>query len=50
MKHHVSKYVAVFAFCLVTPFLLTAQQPKPGLLDAQGLKRVVPPAYLFRGQ
>jgi hypothetical protein len=28
----------------------SAQQPKPGILNADDLKRVVPAAYFFRGQ
>ena len=30
--------------------LLLAQQPKPGVLGSDDIKKVVPPAYFFRGQ
>src|ERR1700683_3392953 len=53
MKHPALRYLAVllFLFCLLPSFLLTAQQQlKPGLVDAENLKRVVPPSYFFRGQ
>jgi hypothetical protein len=50
MKHPALRYLAVLWFCLLPSFLLMAQQLKPGLLDAENLKRVVPPSYFFRGQ
>src|ERR1022692_3067229 len=50
MKHPISRYTAVLLFCLLPSVLLTAQQLKPGLVDAENLKRVVPPSYFFRGQ
>ena len=50
MKHAVPRYSAVLLFCLLPSVLLTAQQLKPGLVDAESLKRVVPPSYFFRGQ
>jgi hypothetical protein len=50
MKHPVPRYSAVLWFCLLASLLLTAQQLKPGLVDAESLKRVVPPSYFFRGQ
>ena len=50
MKYPVPSYSAVLLLCLLPSVLLTAQQWKPGLVDAESLKRVVPPSYFFRGQ
>jgi hypothetical protein len=50
MKRPVPRYSAVLLFCLLPSFLLMAQQLKPGLVDVENLKRVVPPSYFFRGQ
>jgi hypothetical protein len=50
MKHPVPRYLAVLLFCLLPFLLVTAQQLKPGLVDAESLRRVVPPSYFFRGQ
>ena len=50
MKHPFPRYSAVLLFCLLVSLPLTAQQLKPGLVDAESLKRVVPPSYFFRGQ
>jgi hypothetical protein len=50
MKHSVPSYSAVLLLCLLPSVFLTAQQSKPGLVDAESLKRVVPPSYFFRGQ
>ena len=50
MRHLVPRYSAVLLFCLLPSLLLTAQQLKPGLVDAESLRRLVPPAYFFRGQ
>jgi hypothetical protein len=50
MKHPVARYSAVLLFCLLVSLPLRAQQLKPGLVDAESLKRVVPPSYFFRGQ
>jgi len=41
--------VAVSFFLLASLFVM-AQQSSPGLLSAEDLKRVVPPAYFFDGQ
>ena len=45
MKQRVGLAVVLFS-CL----LLSAQQPKPGVLSSDDLKKVVPSAYFFRGQ
>ena len=44
MKRRVGVAVMLFTS------LLLAQQPKPGLLGGDDLKKVVPAAYFFRGQ
>src|SRR6266436_6480224 len=43
-------FAAAFSFCLFASVLLSAQQPKPGILNADDLQRVVPTSYFFRGQ
>ena len=43
-------FVAAFSFCLFSSVLVSAQQPKPGVLSAEDLKKVVPTSYFFRGQ
>ena len=43
-------FAAAFSFCLFASVLLSAQQPKPGILNADDLKKVVPTSYFFRGQ
>jgi hypothetical protein len=45
MKRRLSLVVVIFS-CL----MLAAAQPKPGLLSADEIKKVVPAAYFFRGQ
>ena len=50
MKHPFPGYSAVLLFCLLVSLPLTAQQLKPGLVDAESLKRAVPPSSFFRGQ
>lgn len=41
---------AVLMFFGVLSFSALAQQPKPGVLGAEDLKKLLPPAYFFRGQ
>jgi hypothetical protein len=41
---------AVLMFFGVLCFSASAQQPKPGVLGAEDLKKVVPAVYFFRGQ
>ncbi len=41
---------AVLMFFGVLGFSASAQQPKPGVLGAEDLKKVVPAVYFFRGQ
>ena len=50
MKQFLRIYIAALSFFLLTPMILFAQQPKPGVLNAQDLKRLVPATYFFRGQ
>ena len=45
MKRSLGLAVVIF-FCL----LLSAQQPKPGVLSAEDIRKVVPATYFFRGQ
>jgi hypothetical protein len=45
-----SVFVRGIFLAIWVSFPLCAQQVKPGLLSADDLKRVVPGAYLFRGQ
>ena len=45
MKQRIGVAVILFS-CL----LLSAQQPKPGMLSGDDLKKVIPAAYFFRGQ
>jgi hypothetical protein len=45
MKERVALAVVIFA-----SLLLSAQQPKPGVLSADDLKKVAPATYFFRGQ
>jgi hypothetical protein len=41
---------AVLLFLMALPAISFAQQPKPGVLEAEDIKRVVPSAYFYRGQ
>jgi hypothetical protein len=45
MKERFALAVVIFA-----SLLLSAQQPKPGVLSADDLKKVAPATYFFRGQ
>jgi hypothetical protein len=45
MKRSLGLAVVIFS-CL----LLSAQQPKPGVLSAEDIRKVVPATYFFRGQ
>lgn len=40
---------SVFVSLFVSAFV-SAQQPKPGILSAEELKKIVPTSYFFRGQ
>jgi hypothetical protein len=42
--------LVALAVCLLTPLLLTAQQPKPGVLSEAQVKKLVPSVYYFSGQ
>jgi hypothetical protein len=42
--------VVCFSIFLLTSVVLTAQQAKPGLLNADEIKQVTPATYFFRGQ
>ena len=43
-------FAVAFSFCLLASVLVSAQQPKPGVLNADDLKRVAPTSYFFGGQ
>jgi hypothetical protein len=45
MKRSLGLAIVIFS-CL----LLSAQQPKPGVLSAEDIRKVVPATYFFRGQ
>jgi hypothetical protein len=49
MRQRVGGYFMVFCFSLLVPVLLSAQPAKPGVLNAEEVKQVVPSAYFFRG-
>jgi hypothetical protein len=40
----------LFSFSLLACVVLSAQDMKPGVLNAEDIKRVVPATYFFRGQ
>jgi hypothetical protein len=48
MKQH--RVCVVLMFISVLAFSASAQQPKPGVLGAEDLKKLVPEVYFFRGQ
>jgi hypothetical protein len=50
MKRGSSVYLSAFLSCLLAASLVSAQQAKPGVLNAGDLKKVVPATYFFRGQ
>jgi hypothetical protein len=50
MKRCIGAYISAFLSCLLAASLVSAQQAKPGALNADALKKVVPAAYFFRGQ
>jgi hypothetical protein len=50
MKQSIRMGAAVLSFFVLAALLLSAQEPKPGVLSGDELKRVVPGAYFFRGQ
>jgi hypothetical protein len=50
MKRYIHARAVVLSFCLLVFLPLAAQESKPGLLNSQDLKRVVPATYFFRGQ
>ncbi len=49
LKKPMRLLLALLPFCLC-PLILSAQQPKAGVLNSQEVKRVVPATYFFRGQ
>jgi hypothetical protein len=49
LKTHWGMLMAGFALCL-SAAVLSAQQPKAGVLSADDTKRVVPDAFFFKGQ
>jgi hypothetical protein len=42
--------VSVLSFSVFVSLFVSAQQPKPGILSAEELKKIVPTSYFFRGQ
>ena len=44
------KYFLMTAVFVALCLQALAQQPKPGILNSEDLKRLVPSAYFFRGQ
>jgi hypothetical protein len=43
-------FALAFSFCLFASVVVSAQKPKPGVLNADDLKRVAPTSYFFGGQ
>jgi hypothetical protein len=50
MKASFRLKVTILLFCLIIASLVSAEQPRAGLLNSDELKQVVPPSYFFRGQ
>jgi hypothetical protein len=50
MKPTVRLYAAILSLCMTLPLLLSGQQPKPGVLTVEDIKRIVPATYFYRGQ
>lgn len=50
MKQAIRVSASLLFFLMLTAIFLPAQQPKPGVLSVQDLKRAVPTNYFFRGQ
>ena len=50
MSARLSVFSGIFLSSLLAAVAIGQQPPKPGVLKAEDLKRVVPTAYFFRGQ
>ena len=50
MKHHRGVPLVFFLFSVLACLPLSAQAVKPGVLNSDDIKRLVPSTYFFRGQ